>query len=211
MDTPFKSANSWFVEPGKSNRSCQEGTSRRQTLTQDVLLGIATLQSNAPTVEPSDWRGQETPPHMISSNSCARKTKTLTEPSRVVEDIPQEQEHREESSQRFSTQNIARSCQLEEGSPLDGGDDGESSDSHGSRRSRRRGRRSHTPRPRRHQSSTPRPQRPRHGRDDDDRGGGGVVATTAATAHHGGAILQVHIRAPLLHAVEDQEDVKTRT
>ena len=27
MDTPFKSANAWFVEPGKSNRSHQEGTS----------------------------------------------------------------------------------------------------------------------------------------------------------------------------------------
>ena len=60
MDTPFKSANSWFVEPGRSNRSHQEGTSRQRTLTQDVLLGIATPQPNVPTIEPLDWRGRVT-------------------------------------------------------------------------------------------------------------------------------------------------------
>ena len=62
MDTPFKSSNAWFVEPGKSNRSRQEGTSSRRTLTQDMLLGIATPQPDSLLTDPSDWKGRETPP-----------------------------------------------------------------------------------------------------------------------------------------------------
>ena len=63
QDTLFKSANSWFVEPGRSNRPCQEGTSSSQTLPQDILVGIATLQSMFAPPRPVEWKGRETPPH----------------------------------------------------------------------------------------------------------------------------------------------------
>ena len=41
METPFKSANTWFVDPGKSNCMRQPGTSR-PPMEPNILLGIAT-------------------------------------------------------------------------------------------------------------------------------------------------------------------------
>ena len=84
LDTPFKSANAWFVEPGKSNRSCQEGTSNQRTLTQDILLGIATPQPNSSAMDPSHWKGHETPPHMAATSRQARSMQVMSGSSRAV-------------------------------------------------------------------------------------------------------------------------------
>ena len=132
MDTPFKSVNAWFTEPGKSNRSRQEGTSSQQTLIQDVLLGIATPQPYALSMDLSYWRGREMPLHMPSSSNHARNTRMLTEPSRVVEEKSQEQDHHDKSPHQPSVQNVARNQSVDEGPPPDGGDNDGSSSSHGS-------------------------------------------------------------------------------
>jgi len=133
MDTPFKTVNAWFTEPGKSNRSRQEGTSSQQTLIQDVLLGIATPQPYALSMDLSYWRGREMPLHMPSSSNRARNTRMLTEPSRVVEEKSREQDHHDKSPHQPSVQNVARNQSVDEGPPPDGGDDDGSSSSHGSR------------------------------------------------------------------------------
>jgi len=65
-DTPFKSTNSWFMELGRSNRSHQEGTSKQLTPTQDILLGIVMPQTDTLAISMSDWKGRQTPPHMVS-------------------------------------------------------------------------------------------------------------------------------------------------
>ena len=60
METPFKSANAWFVDPGKSNRPRQPGTSKPPA-EPNILLGIATPLAPQ-TVK--GWEGREQPPHM---------------------------------------------------------------------------------------------------------------------------------------------------
>ena len=105
QDTPFKSANSWFVEPGKSNRSRQEGTSSNQTLTQDILVGIATPQSALPSAGPAEWKGRETPPHLPSRGRKAwsgRGRDILPQSRRVS---PQEVRNLPSMPQRTQCQN----------------------------------------------------------------------------------------------------------
>jgi len=61
MDTPFKSANAWFVDPRKSNQVKQAGTSRPH-MEPNILLGITTpLQPLTAT----ELAGREQPPHMV--------------------------------------------------------------------------------------------------------------------------------------------------
>ena len=60
MEMPFKSTNAWFVNPGKSNRPRQPGTSKPPT-EPNILLGIATPLAPQ-TVK--GWEGREQLPHM---------------------------------------------------------------------------------------------------------------------------------------------------
>jgi hypothetical protein len=184
MDTPFKSANAWFVEPGKSNRLRQEGTSSQRTLTQDVLLGIATPQPNSLPTELLDWKGRETPPHMASSSRQARSARAITDSSQAMRKDSQERGQHDESLQQPSQQNATGNRQMAEGAPPDDGGDDDSSYSRRSHRSRRQRRRSRTPRPRRRRSSTPRPRPSHHGTDDDD--GGGSSSDSSGDGDDGG-------------------------
>ena len=165
-ETPFKSANSWFVEPGKSNRSKQEGSSRQKTLTQDILLGIATPQSNLPASGPSTWKGREIPPHLPSTQRAPTAAYEAQNLAQEREDS-REGGHFDSSSRRHGQDEQQR----EDDGPPEDSSDGDSSSSHRSHRSNRRRHRSRTPRPRRRRSSTPRPRRARRGADDDDGGG----------------------------------------
>lgn len=148
LDTPFKSANAWFVEPGRSNRSRQEGTSSQRTLTQDILQGIATPQPTLPEIEPTPWGGRETPPHMTRTGRQPRNMGLTSTSTRIADENARQQESHQSLHQPAS-QNPTMAHQTAEGTPPDDGDDGDSSSTHKSHRSRRRGRRSHTPRPRR--------------------------------------------------------------
>lgn len=168
LDTPFKRVNSWFVGPNKSNRSRQEGTSSNQTLTQDILVGIATPQTTFTPAGHTEWKGRETPPH-FPSRGRGRKARGNEE----REISPQSRRASQES-----TRNLPSAHQLSQqplrqshGDPPDDGSSDDSSPSRGSSRRCRRRRRSRTPRPRRRRSSTPRPRGPRRDPGDDDSGG----------------------------------------
>jgi len=167
IDTPFKSANSWFVEPGRSNRSRQEGTSLNQTLTQDILVGIATPQPSFAPTGPAEWEGRETPPHLPSRGrkDCSVRERDISLPSRRVSpqlrrDVPSE------------WRALQQPLHQDDGGPPDDESNGDPPSSHKSSGSRRRHRQSRTPRPGRRQSSTPRPRRPRRDPDNSDGGGG---------------------------------------
>jgi len=157
---PIQSTNSWFVEPGRSNWSCQEGTSKLLTSTQDILLGIAMPQTNAPAISMSDWKGRQTPPHIVShgqprkSNTTA-KSRTLSGAEDNIHS--QHKDHHQH-----------RSRNMDSGPPDDGdNDDTIHSNKYGSFSHNQH--RSCTPRPRRCRSSTLCPRR--HHDSDDGRGG----------------------------------------
>ena len=140
-DTPFKSSNAWFVEPGKSNRSRQEGTSSRRTLTQDVLLGIATPQPDSLLTDPSDWKGRETPPHIALSSRQARGARVIADSPQAIVKDSQERGRHGESSRQPSSQKATGNHHTMGGGPPDDGDGDNSSHTRSSHRSRRRRRR----------------------------------------------------------------------
>ena len=195
-DTPFKSANAWFVEPGRSNRSRQEGTSSQKALTQDILLGIATPQPNLPSIDPSLWTGRETPPHIASTSRQPRSARGITDSTRVAEDKgnSREQDQREPPRQP-NTQNVTRNQRPDNGQPPDGGDDDDSTYSQRSRRSERQRRRSRTPRPRRRRSSTPRPRRSRRVPSSDDDDGGGSSSDSSGGSSSWGSHSSYSLRS----------------
>ena len=68
MDTPFKSMNAWFVEPGKSNRSKQPGMTKPPSVETNILVGIATpLVPGTSNIR--QWGEREEPPHLPSNES----------------------------------------------------------------------------------------------------------------------------------------------
>jgi hypothetical protein len=168
METPFKSANAWFVEHGRSNRSRQPGTSRPPT-EPNILLGIATPQAPQTLRE---WENRERPPHM-------------TGPPRDTEAGPSRDAEADRNSHRGESQASSRADeqrhhtrhrgQRERGNgpdePPSSDDDDSSFGSRRPRRSRSRRRRSRTPRPQRRRSLTPRPRRHRVAPDDDGMDG----------------------------------------
>ena len=169
-DTPFKSANAWFVEPGKSNRPCQEGTSKQPPPSQDILLGIATPQADAPTTSKTDWRGRETPPHMTSQGQVHNPDKRESKRESNIEPRSRDSSLAERNVQYRRKHPQQTEVRDEDGGPPDDDDDDDTIHSSRSSRRGRRRRRSRTPRPRRRRSST---LRPRRHRDSDDDGGGG--------------------------------------
>lgn len=143
LDTPFKSANSWFVKPGKSNRSRQEGTSSNRTLTQDILVGIATPQSTFDPAGPAEWKGRETPPHLQSrgrSAWSARERNTSPQLRKASPEVKRDVPIAHQSSQQTRHQ--------DDGDPPDDSSDDDPPPSRSSNGRRRRHRRSRTPRPR---------------------------------------------------------------
>jgi hypothetical protein len=166
METPFKSANSWFTEPGKSNRSRQPGTSKTSAVETNILVGIATplAPTNASGVR--QWAGREEPPHLA--------TQGVGNP-------------RMDTSQRSASQDAKRPPRREN---REGGDsDPESSLSSDEERGRssrghRSRKRSKTPKPQCRRSSTPRPRghRRRKGPEDSNGNGGGGSSGGTSTA-----------------------------
>jgi len=157
MDTPFKSANAWFVEPGRSNRSKQPGTTKPLAVETNILVGIATpLLPNSSNVR--QWEEREEPPHLANKesrenprNNPPKSTSRTSKRSASWDNEPQRQRGRR-----------------------DGGDSNpESSNSsdEGRGRSRRSLRCSRTPKPRRRSSSTPRPRAYRRRRNPGDGDG----------------------------------------
>lgn len=162
MDTPFKSANAWFVDPGKSNRTRQPGTSRPPT-EPNILLGIATP---LPPQTMKGWEGREQPPHMTDQPQVSdANKKTGRAESRASSRADQRQSRAYQRGRKGNGDNPDE--------PSSSDDDDSSFGSRQPRRSCSRRRRSRTPRPRRRRSSTPRPAR-RSPPDDDggDESGG---------------------------------------
>lgn len=80
MDTPFKSSNSWFVEPGRSNRSRQPGTTKPPALETNILVGIATpLPPSTSNIR--QWDEREEPPHLPSKEKEGKATKDPGRPA----------------------------------------------------------------------------------------------------------------------------------
>ena len=168
QDTPFKSANAWFVEPNRSNRSRQEGTSSNPTLTQDILVGIATPQTTFTSTGPAEWKGRETPPHLPSRG---RRTHSGRERDISVSPQSRRASPEEKKDVPSSRQIVQQAQRHDDGEPPDGSSDDSPPPSRRSSRRHRRRHRSRTPKPRRRRSSTPRPRRPRHDPDGGDSGG----------------------------------------
>ncbi|KIK05316.1 hypothetical protein K443DRAFT_91526, partial [Laccaria amethystina LaAM-08-1] len=170
-ETPFKSANNWFVDQGRSNRARQPGTSRPQT-EPNILLGIATPQ------QPSSvrvWEGREQPPHIPTQpqnsgeGNQSQRGESRTPPA-ADDRQPQHRSRRGGSSSPSE--------------PSSSDDESSSFRSRRSHPSRGRRRRSRTPRPRRRRSPTPRPHRRRSSPDDDggDESGGNSSNTTYSSS-----------------------------
>ena len=65
---PFKSTNVWFVEPGRSNRLKQPGTTKPPTVDTNILIGIAMpLLPNTSNIR--QWNEREEPPHLPNRES----------------------------------------------------------------------------------------------------------------------------------------------
>ena len=159
MDTPFKSSNAWFVEPGRSNRSKQPGTTKPPTVDTNILVGIATpLPPNTSNIR--QWNEREEPPHLPNRESRGDPTN----PPRSTSHASQRSMSRGNGSQRQRGRRDAGDSDPESSSSSDEGR-GRSS------RNRRNRRRSRTPKPRRRSSSTPRPRRRREHPEDSDPGG----------------------------------------
>ena len=156
METPFKSANAWFVDPGRSNRERQPGTSKPPT-EPNILLGIATPL--APQAVKA-WEGREQPPHLMDQPQNPEANKKSEKAESQASSRTLEQRNRSHQRGRRESGNNPDE-------PPSSDDDGSSSRTRRSRRSRSRRRRSRTPRPRRRRSSTPRPRRHRSPPDDD--------------------------------------------
>ena len=175
MDTPFKSTNAWFVEPGRSNRSKQPGTTKPPTVETNILVGIATpLPPSTSNIR--QWEEREQPPHLVTNET---KGTSVNAPPKK----PSSHDSKRSASRGGRPQ---RRQERRDAGGSDPESSGSSSDeergrSGGSRRSRRR---SKTPKPRRRRSSTPRPRNYRRRRDPDDsdsNGGGGGDSDSSST------------------------------
>jgi len=148
-ETPFKSANAWFVEQGRSNRSKQPGTSKTPAVETNILVGIATPQLPMNTTGVRQWVGREQPPHLASQRG----------------------ERPASRAGQCSAENNDAGDSDPESSDSSGEERGRSNKNHKSRK------RSKTPRPRHRRSSTPRPHGHRRRRRPDgsngNSGGGG--------------------------------------
>ena len=161
MDTPFKSANAWFVEPGRSNRPKQPGTTKPPAVETNILVGIATPLP-ASTSNIRQWEEREEPPHLPNRESSSNPTKDPVRPASHTSN---------RSASRGEEQRQPRGrCDADDSDPesSSSGDEKRGRSS----RSRRSRRRSRTPRPRRRASSTPKPRsHRRRGHPDDSSGG----------------------------------------
>ena len=209
MDTPFKSSNAWFVEPGRSNRSKQPGTTKPPAVETNILVGIATPLP--PTTGVRQWEEREEPPHLATQDN-GRPTSHANERSTSRQARPRQRRGRHD----------AGNSDPESSSSSDEGR-GRSSGSHRNRRH------SKTLRPRRRRSSTPRPRSHRRRRDPDDsndNGGGGsdggsssTYSTSSSSTRHSGRRYREQSResveipygriAPTIDSKLKQEDLPT--
>ena len=176
METPFKSANAWFVDPGKSNRAKQPGASKPPA-EPNILLGIATPLAPQ-TVK--GWEAREQPPHMTGQQ---QEPEGSRKSGRAESQVSSRRNARGDHSRHRGR----RDNDPDEPSSSD--DDGDSSRTRRSHRSHSRRRRSRTPRPRRRRSSTPRPRRRRSPPDDDggDSSGDGTSYYSSSGSTYSGS------------------------
>jgi len=134
MDMPFKSANNWFVDPGRSNQVRQPGTSWPQT-EPNILLGI--VMPPQPSMA-REWEGREQPPHMLAQL-----------PNPGVSSQPQRLKSRvtPQANERQARHRDCRESGSSLSKPSSSDNKGNSSRSGRSRPSHNRQRRSRTPRP----------------------------------------------------------------
>ena len=154
MDTPFKSSNAWFVDPGKSNRSKQPGTSKPPAVETNILVGIATpLQPSTSNVR--QWDEREEPPHLPNTEP---RGKSARDPPKSSPPASQRSANWANDSRRPRGRQDAD----------DSDPESSSSDEEKRGRSSKSRRRSRTPKPRRRSSSTPKPRRRREHPNDGD-------------------------------------------